>query len=58
MRGTVTGLPTAQAPNSGVALAASNPTAAKQQTSLPTQSGSNGQPSLTIAFEWVFAAFI
>jgi hypothetical protein len=46
--GTVTGYPTVQAPNIGGALAASNATAATQQTALPTQSGNNDQPSMII----------
>jgi Filamentous haemagglutinin family outer membrane protein len=48
VQGTATGIPTVQAPNINGALAASNATAATQQTALPTQSGNNDRPSVII----------
>ena len=48
VQGTSTGISTVQAPNISGALAASNTTAATQQTGLPAQSGNNGQPSVVI----------
>ncbi len=48
VQGTTSGIPTVQAPNISGALAASNATAATQQTGLPTQSNGNDQPSIIV----------
>jgi filamentous hemagglutinin-like outer membrane protein len=48
VQGTSSGIPTVQAPNISAALAATNATAATQQTTLPTQTGNNDRPSVII----------
>jgi hypothetical protein len=47
-QGTTAGIPVVQAPNISGALAASNTTAASQQTETPTQGSGNAQPSIII----------
>lgn len=47
-QGTTTGVPVVQAPNISGALAASNATAATQQTGLPAQSSGSDQPSIIV----------
>ncbi len=48
VQGTSMGIPTVQAPNITAALAATNATAATQQTATPTQGSGNSQPSVII----------
>ncbi|MBB5045894.1 filamentous hemagglutinin family protein [Rhodopseudomonas rhenobacensis] len=48
VQGRSTGIPTVQAPNISAGLAASNATAATQQTALPSQGSGNDRPSVII----------